>query len=209
MEHKNYINTFCSIKNGSVSIDGKALFEDQSLPASDFIKSIYKHFLISYPKFYKMDQLSRLAFVASELILKNNPITIKNEDADIAIIIANSASSLETDKEHQRNISDKNNNFASPAVFVYTLPNILIGEIAIRNSIKGENTFFIFDKFEADFMSSYINSLLNNNKIKCCITGWVDFYDNKYEAFLYTVEKEKGNLNLEHNSDQLKKIYNN
>ncbi len=209
MEYKNYINTFCSIKNGTVSIDGSISFEDKTLPAADFIKLVYKHFQISYPKFYKMDQLSRLAFVVSELILKNNPITLKNEDADIAIIIANSASSLETDEEHQRNISDKNNYFASPAVFVYTLPNILIGEIAIRNSIKGENTFFIFDKFDADFMSSYINSLLNSNKIKCCITGWVDFYENKYEAFLYTVEKEKGILSLEHTSDQLKKIYNN
>jgi hypothetical protein len=209
MEQKNYINTFCSVKNGSVSIDGIIAFEDKSLPAADFIKSAFKHFQINYPKFYKMDQLSRLAFLASDLVLKNNPITHKNAASDIAIIIANSSSSLETDEEHQRNISDKNNYFASPAVFVYTLPNILIGEIAIRNSIKGENTFFIFDKFDADFMSTYINSLLNSNKIKCCITGWVDFYENKYDAFLYTVEKDKGKIGIEHNSEELKNIYNN
>ena len=209
MEQKNHINTFCLVKNGSVSIDGTISYENRSLPAADFIKSAYKHFQINYPKFYKMDQLSRLAFLASELILKNNPMTHNNAAGDIAIIIANSASSLETDEEHQRTISDKNNNVASPAVFVYTLPNILIGEIAIRNSIKGENTFFIFDKFDADFMSGYINSLLNSNKIKCCIAGWVDFYDKNYDAFLYTVEKDKGKLGIEHNSEQLKNIYNN
>ena len=140
--------------------------------------------------------------------MKNNPLTQKYASEDIAIVIANSASSLEIDTEHQRTISDKNNYFPSPSVFVYTLPNIMIGEIAIRNSIKGENSFFIFDKFDADFMSSYINSLMNSNKANCCITGWIEFYENKYEAFLYSVEKEEGHLKIEHTAQELKKLYN-
>ena len=208
MEQKNYITSLCSIKNGAVFINQVAGYSDQSLDSADFIKAAYKEYQLNYPKFYKMDNLSRLAFVASELLLKNNPLTKKYLSEDIAIVIANSASSLEIDTEHQRTISDKNNYFPSPSVFVYTLPNILIGEIAIRNSIKGENTFFIFDKFDADFMSSYINALINTNKAKCCITGWVEFYENKYEAFLYSVEKEQGNLKIEHTSEELKKLYN-
>ncbi|HEY0031066.1 MAG TPA: 3-oxoacyl-ACP synthase, partial [Bacteroidia bacterium] len=147
-----------------------------------------------------------LAFAASELLLRNNSLAEYNKE-DIAIIIANSASSLEIDTEHQNTISDKNNYFPSPAVFVYTLPNILIGEIAIRNSIKGENTFFIFDKFDADFMASYIDSLLNSGKAECCITGWVDFYENNYEAFLYTVEKKPGVLTIEHTTEQIKHLH--
>ena len=211
----------CSIKNGTVSLDGVSGFSDKSLDSIDFIKAVYKEHQLSYPKFYKMDNLCKLAFVASELLLKNNPLTQKYASEDIAIIIANSASSLEIDTEHQRTISDKNNYFPSPSVFVYTLPNILIGEIAIRNSIKGENSFFIFDKFDADFMSSYINSLMNSNKANCCITGWIEFYENKYEAFLYSVEKEQGIstpldvtnnkqliLKIEHIAQELKKLYN-
>ena len=209
MESKNYITSYCSIKNGKVNVNGKETFSDPSLPSVDFIKAAYKNFQLNYPKFYKMDHLCKLAFVASDLLLKSNPIMQKYAPEDVSIIIANSASSLEIDTEHQNTISDKNNYFPSPAVFVYTLPNILIGEIAIRNCIKGENTFFIFDKFDADFMSSYTNSLLNGNKAKCCITGWVDFYEDKYEAFLYTVEKEAGELNIEHNLELLKKLYNN
>ncbi|CAN5441636.1 hypothetical protein BH10BAC1_BH10BAC1_05290 [soil metagenome] len=208
MEQKNYISSFCSIKNGTVNINHSVAYSETSLTSVDFIKSVYKHYQINYPKFYKMDQLCKLAFVTSELLLKNTPLTANYPKEDIAIIIANSASSLEIDTEHQNTISDKNNYFPSPAVFVYTLPNILIGEIAIRNSIKGENTFFIFDKFDAEFMSSYINSLMNRNIAKCCITGWIDFYENKYEAFLYSVEKAGGILNIEHTSEQLKKLYN-
>lgn len=208
MEQKNYITSLCSIKNGVVSLDGATGFSDKSLESIDFIKAVYKEYQLSYPKFYKMDNLCKLAFVASELLLKNNPLTKKYASEDIAIIIANSASSLEIDTEHQRTISDKNNYFPSPSVFVYTLPNILIGEIAIRNSIKGENSFFIFDKFDADFMSSYINSLMNGNKAKSCITGWIEFYENNYEAFLYSVEKERGTLKIEHTAQELKKLYN-
>lgn len=209
MEAKNYITSYCSIKNGKVNVNGKETFSDASLPSVDFIKAAYKNFQLNYPKFYKMDHLCKLAIVASDLLLKSNPIMQKYAPEDVSIIIANSASSLEIDTEHQNTISDKNNYFPSPAVFVYTLPNILIGEIAIRNRIKGENTFFIFDKFDADFMGSYTNSLLNSNKTKCCITGWVDFYEDKYEAFLYTVEKEAGELKIENKLELLEKLYNN
>lgn len=209
MEAKNYITSYCSIKNGKVNVNGKETFSDTSLPSVDFIKAAYKNFQLNYPKFYKMDHLCKLAFVASDLLLKSNPILQKYAPEDVSIIIANSASSLEIDTEHQNTISDKNNYFPSPAVFVYTLPNILIGEIAIRNCIKGENTFFIFDKFDANFMGSYTNSLLNGNKAKCCITGWVDFYEDKFEAFLYTVEKEEGILKIENKLELLEKLYNN
>ncbi len=208
MEQKNYITSLCSIKNGIVSLDGVSGFSDKSIDGVDFIKAAYKEYQLSYPKFYKMDNLCKLAFVASELLLKNNPLTKKYASQDIAIVIANSASSLEIDTEHQRTISDKNNYFPSPSVFVYTLPNILIGEIAIRNSIKGENSFFIFDKFDAEFMSSYINSILDSSKAKCCITGWIELYENKYEAFLYTVEQQEGTLKTEHTAQELKKLYN-
>ena len=209
MSHKNYITSFCSIEAGKVSVNNDVDFSDAAESPVDFLKLVYKHYQLNYPKFYKMDSLCKLAFVTSELLLRSSGIIEKYKSEDIAIVIANNVSSLEIDTEHQSTISDKNNYFPSPAVFVYTLPNILIGEIAIRNSIKGENTFFIFDKFDADFMSSYIDSLLKSNKAQCCIAGWVDFYENKYRSFLYTVEKQTGVLNTEHDSKQLNTLYKN
>ncbi len=210
MSNSNYITSVCSIKNGNISINNKVDFTNtENSSAVDFLKSAYSHYQLNYPKFYKMDSLCKLAFVTSEILLKTNRITEKYSQEDIAIIIANSASSLEIDTEHQKAISNKENYFPSPAVFVYTLPNILIGEIAIRNKIKGENTFFIFDKFDADFMSTYINSLLNRNKATSCIAGWVDFYENNYEAFLYTVESQHEGFGIEHTNEKLNKLYTN
>ena len=204
----NYITSFCTIGSGRVNINHSIAFTDESTASPvDFLKTVYKHYQFNYPKFYKMDQLCKLAFIASELVLKNNPLSEKYPAADIAIVISNSASSLDIDQEHQRSITDKNNYFPSPSAFVYTLPNILIAEIAIKNSIKGENAFFIFDNFNGTFMGEYVNSLLNTGKAACCIAGWVDFYEENYKACLYTVEKQSGILNIRHTPEELEKLF--
>lgn len=209
MTEQRYISSYCKIKNGEVDLNGKIVFstKDSSSP-EEFIRKVYKHFEMNYPKFYKMDNLCKLAFITSELLLRSKVLDNYSPE-DIAIIICNSASSLEIDSEHQRSINDKTNYFPSPANFVYTLPNILIGEIAIRNKIKGENTFFIFDKFDAPFMNRYIDMLLKNNNAQICIAGWVDLFENNYEAELYTVEKQSNGLNIEHNEQELNKLITN
>jgi hypothetical protein len=83
------------------------------------------------------------------------------------------------------------NDLPSPALFVYTLPNITIGEISIRNNFKGENAFFIFEQFDAGFIGQYVSSLLNNNNLQVCICGWVELLKEEYKAALFLVEKVK------------------
>lgn len=205
--NENYISSYCCIKPNNVLVNGINVFNaPENINAIDFIKSVYKKFEINYPKFYKMDSLCKLGFVASELLLKDQNLLSKYNSSEIAVVIANRSSSLDIDIVHQQSIDDDKNYFPSPANFVYTLPNILIGEIAIRNKIKGENTFFIFDKFDTSFMSKYIAMLLNNDKAKVCIAGWVDFYEDKFEAYLYLVEKTKQGTMLKHNEQELNKL---
>jgi hypothetical protein len=207
---QNYITSSCKIKDGIIKINGEIDYKNsENNSHTDFLIASYKHYQISYAKFYKMDSLCKLAFIASEVLLKTNKITEKYKPDDIAVIISNSSSSLEIDTEHQKTISNKENHFPSPTIFVYTLPNILIGEIAIRNKIKGENSFFIFDKFDAEFTCDYINSLLNSDKAKYCIGGWVEYFEDKYEAFLFTIEKKNGNNGIDNNIENLNKLYTN
>jgi hypothetical protein len=208
MSQQNYITSFCSIQGGQVNSNHSITFsEPETLAPAEFLKSVYKHYQLNYAKFYKMDNLCKLAFLASELLLKNNPVTEHYAKEYIAIVTANSASSMDVDQEHQRSLNDKNNYFPSPSAFVYTLPNILIAEIAIKNGITGENAFFIFDTFNTVFMSEYVNSLLNTGKATCCIAGWVDFYETHYHAFLYTVEKQSGILNMKHSPEALETLF--
>jgi hypothetical protein len=170
---------------------------------SDFSKKAYQHFEIIYPKFFKMDNLSKLAFLGAELLLKNE--IDNSKENNIALVFANKSSSLDTDMKYQNSISDAANYFPSPAVFVYTLPNICLGEISIKHQLKSENSFFIFDAFNPAFMMNYANVLLDSKKADKVLCGWVEYYDEEYKAFLYLVGREG---NLEHKIETVLTKYN-
>lgn len=187
MNINNYITSSCCIVNNKVLKDNDVVFtSDASLPG-DFLLSVYQNFQLSYPKFYKMDVLSKLGWLASEVLLMDSFDKEAYIPAEVGIVLANANSSLDSDLRYMKSVAD----IASPALFVYTLPNIMIAEISIRNGFKGEGAFFISEKFDADFIETYVNNLFVNNNIKCCICGWVDVLGDDYKAVLFLVEKEQ------------------
>jgi hypothetical protein len=180
------------IRNNSVLIDGRINdFDENFTNFAAFIKALYKKEQLNYPKFYKMDNLSKLGFLTTELIFKCRNILDHYKREEFGVIIANSSSSLDTDIHYQDTISDGTNYYPSPSVFVYTLPNILIGEICIKNGIKGENAFLISEKFSADLICNYVDNLLQNNNIQACLCGWVELIKENYESYLMIIEKEE------------------
>jgi hypothetical protein len=187
LDINNYISSSCRIANGTGERDSTVVFtNDASLPA-DFLLSVYQNFQLSYPKFYKMDVLSKLGWLASEVLLMDSFDKAAYAPAEVGIVLSNANSSLDSDLRYMKSVAD----IASPALFVYTLPNIMIAEISIRNNFKGEGAFFIFEKFDAGFIETYVNNLFSNNNIKCCICGWVDVLGDDYKAVLFLVEKEQ------------------
>lgn len=200
MSKQNYIGAFSHIKSNTVSLNGKELFNQMDVGFSDFIKAAYKQLDTKYPKFFKMDSLSKMAFLAADVLLKE----LNSEEENIAIVLSNNASSLDTDRKHQNSISDAANYYPSPAVFVYTLPNICIGEISIKHRLFSENSFFIFDRFNADYLLDYAESLMQTNKAEKVLCGWVDFDEENYEAFLYLVDKQG---EIAHTKEEITRLY--
>ena len=200
---KTYIHDYCTIENNEIVLNGTSAFKTEPTTFGDFSKQAYRNFDIQYPKFFKMDALSKLAFLGAELLL--SPITSSEKENNIALILANNSSSLDTDVKYQESISDKENYFPSPAVFVYTLPNICLGEISIRHQLKSENSFFIFDAFNTEFMSHYANILLNSNKADSVLCGWVEFFNDNYKAFLCTISEQES---TKYKNQTIKTLYN-
>ena len=203
LNNRFHIKSFCHIKNQTVSVNGNRVFNDNSEDFPTFIKIAYKSLKTDYPKFFKMDNLSKLAFLAADILLKRE--NLNEEENNIALIFSNKASSLDTDRKYQAAIENSDEYFPSPAVFVYTLPNICLGEISIKHKLHSENSFFIFDHFNAEYLQLYTNSLLRNEKAEKALCGWVDFDKNSYEAFLYLVEKDG---EIEHNTEEIIRLYN-
>ncbi|WP_281226025.1 3-oxoacyl-ACP synthase [Flavobacterium aquiphilum] len=200
---KTYIKFFCTIQNNQILLNGDVVFGTDSTVFSDFSKKAYQHLEINYPKFFKMDNLSKLAFLGAELLLKTEGNS--SEENNTALVFANKSSSLDTDVKYQNSISDPENYYPSPAVFVYTLPNICLGEISIRHQLKSENSFFIFADYNPVFMENYSNILLKTGKADKVLCGWVEYHNEDYNAFLYLIDKEG---ELEHNKKILKQLYN-
>jgi hypothetical protein len=201
--NKTYIKSFCTIQNNEIILNGETVFSTEPTVFSDFSKKVYQHLEMNYPKFFKMDNLSKLAFLGAELLLKSDNDTSKENNT--ALVFANKSSSLDTDVKYQNSISDSENYYPSPAVFVYTLPNICLGEISIKHQLKSENSFFIFADYNPVFMEKYSSILLQTQKADKVLCGWVEYYNEEYKAFLYLVDKQG---ELEQNQELLKKLYN-
>ena len=70
------ISTYCSIRNNQIKLNGEALLtKGVEVPFNEFIKSAYDYNASPYLKFFKMDDLCKLAFITSEFLLKNRKLS--------------------------------------------------------------------------------------------------------------------------------------
>ena len=135
------LKSYCRVVNGRVTLNGEKFFESDSgtkdnpdlgpdvVPdftpeekqrlAHEFFSAVYGCMGADYRKFYKMDALSKLGFISSELLLKGTDKETPKED--MGIVLFNRSSSLEADCRYQKTIRNKDDFFPSPAEFVYTL----------------------------------------------------------------------------------------
>ena len=167
----------------------KELGEQEGKEHHSLLTTLYKQMIGNYPKFYKMDGLSRLGFVASEILLNaekgDTDVERREEEGERlleerAIIFFNHSSSIASDRNYKESINDKNNYFPSPSIFVYTLPNIVTGEIAIRNHFHGETSFFILPDKDERMMEEILQASCRDAQSKSFLTGWIDYEDERH-----------------------------
>lgn len=199
MEEHFYISSYITINDQQVTVDGDLVFQGTVTGLSSFLKEAVKNLNIDYPKFYKMDNLSKLAFTAAEYLLVN-----KQYEENTAIILANRSGSLDTDVKHWNSIRDEANYYPSPAVFVYTLANICIGELCIRHRFISENAFFVGDSYDSMLQKNYAEYLLKSGKAERVLCGWVEVFEENYKAVLYTVDKSG---KLPHTREQIDQLF--
>lgn len=169
----------------------------------EFLKEAYETLDNQYAKFYKMDALSKLGIITTHVLLKDVDLpSIHSEE--VGIVLSNTNASIEADV----NYYEASKNFPSPALFVYTLPNIVIGEISIRYKLKGENAFFVSEAFDAKFLEFYVTDLMQQRGIKTCICGWLDVINGHRDACLFLIQQQPNENSFTFNEQNLLKIYN-
>lgn len=159
-----------------VEVDGQSLSQEKE--GGEMLTEIYRRFAADYPRFYRMDLLSRLAFVAVGLLSRR----VGEEGLQgCDVMLFNRTSSVMSDRKHQGSIRDDGDFFPSPATFVYTLPNIMVGEVAIHHHFTGSTSLCILPGKDADVMHKVIST--QRGKAEALVAGWVDCVDeDNFEA---------------------------
>lgn len=181
-----------------VVLDGNKLQTEGAGAA--LLENIYRRYVGDWPKFFKMDPLARLGFLASELLLKAEaneqrgegnmllPISGQGpasspaaagaqhdcrlrETDTRAVILFNRSGSLADDLNYQKGI-DGPDHLGSPSLFVYTLPNIVTGEIAIRNKYYSETSFYCIPQPDEALMEKIVSQSIGPGE--SAIAGWCE-----------------------------------
>lgn len=189
-ENPLYCTSHILIRNGSVFKDGERILHRPEPVPVDFLRACYDATGASYPKFFKMDALCKIAWAGAELLQRGTGFVQGYAPERKGIILQNASSSLDTDVKHAGSIASPDAYFPSPAVFVYTLPNIAAGEICIRQQIKGSSAFFIFEAFEAEFLRRQVQTYIDSERVDACMVGITEWFGNHYEVCLFMVEKK-------------------
>ncbi len=188
--------TYCHIREGEVFINGELFC--QHMGDDPFLVGIYRHLGLSYPKFFKMDELSRMAFLGSEMVLIRSELE-RFADDEVALLFTNRTSSLMTDGQFQSTLEG---GIPSPALFVYTLPNIGMGEVCIRHKLYGENNFLVMEDFDPQQLLQHVRALLQQGVSKSVLLAWVETDGEYHDGFFVFLDGR-----TEISSDELKTLY--
>lgn len=184
------ITAYSRITGNQVLSDGKPV----SISASEkgWLTDIYNTLGVHYPKFFKMDALCKAGFLAAELVMPGTP---ENPEPvlDTAVIVFNRSASLENDTAYSRTITPENY-FPSPALFVYTLPNIVTGEIAIRHKTVGESACYISENFDAGALFSATAGCFAHTDAATVLCGWVEVLDGTCDVLMLKVGRDGSGL---------------
>ena len=158
------------------------------IPCGTPLEALYRKVAGDYPKFFKMDVLCRLGFLLSEMLVKDEPDRFVPRH-DRAVLMFSRNGSYCNDRNYGDSLAD----FPSPALFVYTLPNIVTGEIAIRNKYAGETSAFVMEKFDPELFVRTVEEAFQDRETREAVVEWIDCRSEEdFEAFAFLVGRENG-----------------
>ncbi|MBQ0156671.1 MAG: beta-ACP synthase [Bacteroidales bacterium] len=143
-----------------------------------YIKGLFGSVSEPYMKFSKMDDYCKLGTTAVELLLSKTGGLSQYNPYEIALVVNTDTGCIESDLAHLDNITADEYN-SSPAIFVYTLPNVVAGEICIKNKFKGEGVTIVG---KTEDPKKIIEEFCCDANTKAAIYLYVDKCGNKFTA---------------------------
>ncbi|HQW86847.1 MAG TPA: hypothetical protein PLH93_06665 [Flavobacteriales bacterium] len=164
---------------GVFTLNG-TLLAAPSAPPVEALRAAYQALAMDYPKFHKMDLAAKLTVLVAEPVLR----VARDRGADLAegtaVLALSRSGSGSSDVEHWRVRQDTG--LASPAVFVYTLPNIGVGELTIRHGIHGPSLCLMTDGPHSAESVMAARLLRRDPRVRWLVCLWSDIFAARFEA---------------------------
>lgn len=201
------VSSFLKIMSGFGGVNAAVLFErgnhdtKQTVPLLYVQKTtslnngidldvLYREMDIKYPKFHKMDGISKLCFLAAEELL-GAPTPEPSNSTAVVLITKEGCNGV--DANYLQTIMP-NDFFPSPALFVYTLPNIPTAEIAIRHHLTAETSAYLLNESQSDDVINLVRNTFLDKNVRQTLLIKADYFDkNNYECRAWLIGVEKTN----------------
>ena len=89
------------------------------------------------PRWGRLDRYSKVGLISASLAIQDAGLDTGAEPTETAIIVSTFNGSMEVDHKYYETVLPQKGLLASPNLFAYTLPNCMLGEIAIRYGLTG------------------------------------------------------------------------
>lgn len=179
----------CVIERNIIKVNGQTVYSigrDEKI--DEFLTKAYWEMDIKYPKFHKMDNVSKLGVLTSSVLFDS--FEWMCEPSKRGIIFTSNSGCQFTDNKYIKEIQEAPES-SHPGLFTYTLPSIVMGEICIKHSIQGENIFMITEYFGKSFLYEVAEDMFLYKSVKQCLLGWVELKNrNTYKSHLIVIDKE-------------------
>lgn len=159
-------------------IESVEISNDCETDFKTYVKGLFSSVSEPYMKFSKMDDYCKLGTTAVQLLLNNVGGLSQYDPYEIALIVNTDTGCIESDLAHLDNIT-ADEYASSPAIFVYTLPNVVAGEICIKNKFKGEGVTLVGN---TDDPKTIVERFCGGTDTKAVIYLYVDKCDDKFSA---------------------------
>lgn len=156
-----------------------------SIPSGASLTELYRKWVGDYPKFFKMDTLSKLGFLLTEMLVHDEPDRFTFRE-DRAVLVFSREGCVANDRHYAESMKD----FPSPALFVYTLPNIVSGEISIRNKWGGESSAYVLASYDEARIWDLVRQAFQDKCTQSALVAWIDCTsDNEWVTKAWLVDK--------------------
>lgn len=132
--------------------------------------------LIATPSPTSKSRLPLVRNAVSKAVIREIDRLIEQRDLQdpMHVVLFNMSSTAVVDGEFQRTISDNDAYYPSPSLFVYTLPNIVTGEVAMRYGWQVETTFYVLGERDEQVIHQIVTATAHAHPGERILYGWVD-----------------------------------